>query len=323
MEQVLKKRKHSKINKNYYGYIFTAPFIIGFLLFSLYPLVYTFYLSLTDMTLMSKSYKFIGLGNFKKLFEDRFFIQSFLNTWKIWLINFIPQIGIAMLLAVWFTSTRLKIRFVGFWRTIFYLPNILMPATIAVLFFNLFSYYGPVNQIGVRIGLFKDAVDFFRSSAWTVSIVAFIQWWMWFGTTLIIIMAGMTSISPSFYESAMVDGANSWQMFTKITLPLLRPVLVYILVTSLVGGMQMFDIPYMLTDGRGSPNGSIMTMNILMYMKFSSNKGHIGAAASVGVMIFLVTSISALVIIKLLKEKESKREIKRINRGVEGYELHG
>ncbi|WDU83441.1 carbohydrate ABC transporter permease [Caloramator sp. Dgby_cultured_2] len=146
---------------------------------------------------------------------------------------------------------------------------------------------------------------------------------MWFGTTLIIIMAGMTSISPSFYESAMVDGANSWQMFTKITLPLLRPVLVYILVTSLVGGMQMFDIPYMLTDGRGSPNGSIMTMNILMYMKFSSNKGHIGAAASVGVMIFLVTCISALIIIKLLKEKESKREIKSINRGVKGYELHG
>lgn len=323
MEQVLKKKKHSRINKNYYGYIFTAPFIIGFLLFSLYPLVYTFYLSLTDMTLMSKSYKFIGLANFKKLFEDRFFIQSFLNTWKIWLINFIPQLGIAMLLAVWFTSTRLKIRFVGFWRTIFYLPNILMPATIAVLFFNLFSYYGPVNQIGVRIGLFKDAIDFFRSSTWTVGIVAFIQWWMWFGTTLIIIMAGMTSISPSFYESAMVDGANSWQMFTKITLPLLRPVLVYILVTSLVGGMQMFDIPYMLTDGRGSPNGSIMTMNILMYMKFSSNKGHIGAAASVGVMIFLVTCISALIIIKLLKEKESKREIKSINRGVKGYELHG
>ncbi|WDU83440.1 carbohydrate ABC transporter permease [Caloramator sp. Dgby_cultured_2] len=113
---------------------------------------------------MSKSYKFIGLGNFKKLFEDRFFIQSFLNTWKIWLINFIPQIGIAMLLAVWFTSTRLKIRFVGFWRTIFYLPNILMPATIAVLFFNLFSYYGPVNQIGVRIGLFKDAIDFLEAA---------------------------------------------------------------------------------------------------------------------------------------------------------------
>ncbi|CCC57799.1 carbohydrate ABC transporter permease [Caloramator australicus] len=323
MEQVLKKKKHSRINKNHYGYIFTAPFIIGFLLFSLYPLVYTFYLSLTDMTLMSKSYKFIGLANFKKLFEDRFFIQSFLNTWKIWLINFIPQLGIAMLLAVWFTSTRLKIKFVGFWRTIYYLPNILMPATIAVLFFNLFSYYGPVNQIGVRIGLFKDAIDFFRSSTWTVGIVAFIQWWMWFGTTLIIIMAGMTSISPSFYESAMVDGANSWQMFTKITLPLLRPVLVYILVTSLVGGMQMFDIPYMLTDGRGSPNGSIMTMNILMYMKFSSNKGHIGAAASVGVMIFLVTCISALIIIKLLKEKESKREIKSINRGVKAYELHG
>ncbi|SKB00729.1 carbohydrate ABC transporter membrane protein 1, CUT1 family [Caloramator quimbayensis] len=307
-ENVVKaKRKNSKINKNYYGYLFTAPFIIVFLLFSFYPLIYTFYLSFTNMTMMSKTYKLVGFENFAKLFQDKFFVQSLINTWKIWLLNFIPQIGIAMLLAVWLTSSRLKIKFVGYWRTIFYLPNILMPATIAVLFFNFFSFYGPVNQVGVRLGIFKDAIDFFRNSGWTVSIVAFIQWWMWFGSTLIIIMAGMTSISQSFYESAMVDGANSWDMFRKITLPLLKPVLVYILVTSLVGGMQMFDIPYMLTDGRGSPNGSIMTMNILMYMKFSSNKGHIGAAASVGVMIFIITCLSALLIIKLLSDKTDRK----------------
>lgn len=320
-ENIIKpKKSNSKINKNYYGYIFTAPFIIVFLLFSFYPLIYTFYLSFTNMTMMSKTYKIIGFENFNKLFQDRYFVQSFINTWKIWLLNFIPQIGIAMLLAVWLTSIRLKIKFVGYWRTIFYLPNILMPATISVLFFNFFSFYGPVNQIGVRIGLFKDAIDFFRNSGYTVSIVAFIQWWMWFGSTLIIIMAGMTSISQSFYESAMVDGANAWNMFTKITLPLLRPVLVYILVTSLVGGMQMFDIPYMLTDGRGSPNGSIMTMNILMYMKFSSNKGHIGAAASVGVMIFIITCISAVLIIKLLSEKKDRKtDIK--GKGGRGHEL--
>lgn len=317
------KKSSSKINKNYYGYIFTAPFIIGFLLFSFYPLIYTFYLSLTNMTMMSKAYNFIGFDNFKKLFDDRFFVQSLGNTWKIWLLNFIPQLGIAMLLAVWFTSNRLKIKYVGFWRTIYYLPNILMPATIAVLFFNFFSFYGPVNQIGVRLGILKDAVDFFRNSGWTVSIVAFIQWWMWFGSTLIILMAGMTSISPSFYESAMVDGANSWQMFRKITLPLLRPVLIYILVTSLVGGMQMFDIPYMLTDGRGSPNGSIMTMNVLMYMKFSSNKGHIGAAASVGVMIFIITCLSAILIIKILSEKkDNKKYVKKVGGEVKGYELY-
>lgn len=267
---------------------------------------------------MGDGYKIIGLDNFKSLFQDKYFMQALGNTWKIWMLNFIPQIGMAMLLSVWFTNSRLKIKFVGVWRAIFYLPNLLMPATIAVLFFNLFSLYGPVNQLTVRSGLINSAIDYFRSTGWTQTLVIFIQWWMWFGSTIIVLMAGMTSISPSYYESAMVDGANAWQMFKKITLPLLKPVLVYTLITSLVGGMQMFDIPYMLTDGRGSPNGSIMTMNVLMYMKFSSSKGHIGAAASVGVMIFIVTCISAILIINLLKERENskgKRTMKTAAKG--------
>lgn len=305
MRGISSKRAHSKINKNYYGYIFTAPFIIVYVTFSLYPLLYTFYLSLTNMTITGGSdYDFVGLANFRQLFEDDFFVKSVVNTWKIWLMNFIPQLGIAMLLSVWFMSERLKIRFIGLWRTVYYLPNLLMPVAVATLFFNLFHIYGPINQLAVRLGIIDTAFDFFRSSGWTQSIVAFIQWWMWFGVTILYIMAGMSSISPTYYEAALVDGASSWKMFTHITLPLLKPVLMYILVTSLAGGMQMFDIPYLLTDGRGSPNRSIMTMGILMYMKFSSGRGFIGAGASVAVMIFIITAISSLIIIKLLKEKD-------------------
>lgn len=266
------------------------------------------------MTMMSKGYKIVGFDNFKSIISDAYFLKALANTWKIWMLNFIPQLGIAMLLSVWFTNNRLKIKFVGFWRAIYYLPNLLMPVTIAVLFFNLFSFYGPVNQLTVRSGLMAGAMDFFRSTGWTQAIVIFVQWWMWFGSTLIVLMAGMTSISPTYYESAMVDGASTFQMFRKITLPLLKPVLVYILVTSLVGGMQMFDIPYMLTDGRGSPNGSIMTMNVLMYMKFSSNKGHIGVAACVGMIIFIITCAAALLIMKMLSEKHPSIEKKTMKK---------
>jgi len=130
---------------------------------------------------------------------------------------------------------------------------------------------------------------------------------MWFGQTIIIVMAGMTSIPISLYEAAMVDGASSTQMFTRITLPLLKPILVYIFVTSLVGGMQMFDIPFLLTDGRGAPSNSIMTNNILMYSKFASSKGHIGAASSVGVLVFIMTSAAALIIFYLLRDKDADR----------------
>lgn len=284
--------------------MFIAPFLIAFLIFGLYPVYNTFYLSFTDTTLLSSEANWVGLKNFERLFADDVFLTAVKNTWLIWVLNFIPQVGIAMLLSVWFTNARLKIRAVGIWRAIFFLPNLLMPAAVAALFFSMFSFYGPVNQFMVRSGLLPEAMQFLQDVAVSRGLVVFIQWWMWFGQTIILLMAGMTSISISLYESAMVDGANGIQMFRRITLPLLKPILVYIFVTGLVGGMQLFDIPFLLTDGRGSPSGSIMTNNILMYLKFSSSKGHIGAASSVGVLVFIMTSIVALSIFYFLREKE-------------------
>jgi multiple sugar transport system permease protein len=127
---------------------------------------------------------------------------------------------------------------------------------------------------------------------------------MWFGQTIIILMAGMTAIPLSFYEAAMVDGASGFQMFRRITLPLLKPILIFIFVTSLVGGMQIFDIPYLLTDGRGSPQNSILTNNVLMYLKFGSSQGHIGAASSVSVLVFIMTTVAALGIFYVLRDRD-------------------
>ncbi len=296
--------KKSSINKDNTGYLFILPFVLIFLIFGLWPLINTFRLSFTDTMLMSRSYKYVGINNFFQIINDPNFIKAFKNTAYIWILNFIPQIGFALLISVWFTSKRLNLKGIGIFRTLFYLPNILMPAAIAALFAALFDYYGPANQILVRLGILPEGITFFRDSNITQAMVIYIQWFMWFGQTIIILMAGMTSISGDFYESAMIDGASSGQMFRKITLPMLRPVLVYTLVTSLVGGMQMFDIPFMLTDGRGAPNGSIMTANVFMYLKYSSNKGHIGLASTVGVIIFVVTSIVALAIFKILKDPD-------------------
>lgn len=297
--------KKSKLRSNYYGYFFITPFIIAFLIFGLYPVYNTVALSFTNTTLMTSQADFIGLKNFQRLFADDYFMTAVRNTWLIWILNFIPQMGVALLLSVWFTNARLNIKAVGVWRALFFLPNLLMPAAVASLFFSLFSYFGPVNQFMVQANLLPEAMQFLQDKAVTRGLVVFIQWWMWYGQTIIILMAGMTSIPLSLYEAAMVDGASAAQMFTRITLPLLKPILVYVFVTSLVGGMQMFDIPYLLTDGRGSPGRSILTNNILMYTKFSSSQGHIGAASSVGVVIFIMTCICSLAIFYLLRDKEA------------------
>jgi multiple sugar transport system permease protein len=292
-----------KFRREYYGYLFLLPFTVAFLAFGLWPVINTVQLSFTDTTLMKSAHEWVGLKNYTRLFADDTFMTAIGNTWTLWLLNFIPQIGVAMLLSVWFTSVRLQIRGAGAWRGLFYLPNLLMPAAIAALFFSLFSYFGPINQFLVRAGFATEAQHFLQNPTVTRTLVIFIQWWMWFGATIILLMAGMTSISISLYEAAMVDGATAIQMFWRITVPLLRPVLVYVFVTSLVGGMQMFDIPFLLTDGRGSPSQSILTNNILMYLKFSSAQGHIGAASAVGVMVFIMTSVVALGIFYFMRER--------------------
>jgi multiple sugar transport system permease protein len=295
----------ANLKRDHYGYLFIAPFIIGFLIFGFYPIYNTLALSFTDYTLMSREGTFIGLKNFERLFADDFFMRAVRNTWLIWMLNFIPQIGVAMLLSIWFTSTRLRIKAVGVWRGLFFLPNLLMPAAVAALFFSLFSYYGPVNQFMVRSGFLEEAMHYLQNVAVSRGLVVFIQWWMWFGQSIIIVMAGMTSIPISLYEAAMVDGASSTQMFRRITMPLLKPIMIYIFVTSLVGGMQMFDIPFLLTDGRGGPSSSIMTNSILMYLKFASSRGHVGAASSVSVLVFIMTSVVALGIFYFLRDKDT------------------
>ena len=140
----------TSFRKDYYGYLFIAPFIIGFLIFGLYPVYNMLALSFTDYTLMSRAGEFIGLKNFERLFADDVFMKAIRNTWLIWILNFIPQIGVAMVLSIWFTNARLKIKGVGAWRALFFLPNLLVPAAVAALFFSLFSFYGPVNQFMVR-----------------------------------------------------------------------------------------------------------------------------------------------------------------------------
>ncbi len=296
--------KVAKFKKISPGYLFLLPFALGFLAFGIYPVVNTVFLSFTDTTIMGGDGKFIGLANFIRLFADGVFMRAVGNTWFMWILIIIPQVGFALLLAALFTNTRLNIKAAGVWRAIFYLPNLLMPAAIAALFSTLFGLYGPVNQFMVRAGFLSEAMRYMEDIGIARSLVIFITWWIWFGQTMIIVMAGMTSIPLQLYEAAMVDGANAWQMFTRISLPLLKPILAYIFVTAMVGGMQMFDIPFLLTDGRGSPQNSIQTSMMLMYIKYNSPKGHIGAASAVGVVVFIMTAIVAVGIFYFLSDRD-------------------
>jgi len=325
--QVKAKKKIAghETRTNRWGYFFVAPFIIVFCIFNLWPTLYTFLLSFTDLRGLRSDFAFVGGANFVKLIQDPYFWGALGNTFIIWTVNFIPQLGLALLLSIWLSDVRLNLAGKGLFRAIIYMPNLLTAVSVALLFRSIFGYNAhvtsPANQFLRSLGIedtvmydgtaVKEAFNFFRSVAFSRGLVSFIQWWMWYGYTMIILMAGITTISPSLYESAVIDGANSRQTTWYITLPLLRPIMLYILVTSAIGGMQMFDIPFLLTDMMGAPNYKIRTTTVYQYnIAFTRGANDYAYGAAISIGIFIVTIILALIIFFFLQDRSELKKRK-------------
>ena len=201
-----KRKRKSLESYNNYGYIFLLPFFLVFLFFNLYPTLYTILLSFTDLAGWDTEFKLVGIQNFINLFNNALFLKSLTNTLVLWTMNFIPQIVLAMILAFWFSNRRLNLKGTGFFKTIFYLPNIITAASVALIFYSLFSYpAGPLNMLLLKFGVLDAPFDFFRSVMGTRLIVSFIQFWMWYGQTTIVLLAGILSIDESLFEAARID----------------------------------------------------------------------------------------------------------------------
>ena len=306
------KKKVKSVSYSHWGYIFIAPFFITFLIFGLYPIVFTFKTSVTDAVGWDKilNNSFIGLENFRQLFDPSSLVYGKFwgalgNTIIIWFFNFVPQLGLALILASWFTDSRLRLRCQGFFKTTIFMPNIITAATIGMLFFSLFAYpVGPVNTLLQTSGVANLPVEYFRSMEWSRGLISFIQWWMWCGNTMIIMIAGISGINPSLFEAALVDGCSSRQTFWKITLPLIKPILVYNLTTSLVGGLTMFDIPHMMTQG--GPNDTTNTVARFIYTQGFTGSRNFNMASAASVVLFVIIIIGSLLIRYVLNDHDPK-----------------
>ena len=238
-----KNNNHKAVSYNKWGYIFLIPFVVVYLIFQLVPLISTIYNSFFEnyrSGLTQIGPNFVGLANYAKLFQGGDIWIYFKNTMIMWVMGFIPQILVSLLLAACFSNPSLRLKGQRFFKTVIYLPNLIMASAFAMLFFTLFADGGPINAMLMQSGILKQAYSFF-SHAWSArTLVAVLNFLMWFGNTTILLMAGMMGIDSSLYEAAEVDGATSSQIFRKITLPLLRPILIYVMITSLIGGMQIF-----------------------------------------------------------------------------------
>ena len=301
----MKKSGGKAVRYNKWGYIFLVPFIVVYVIFQLIPLFSTIYNSFFENYMSGLTQvgpNFVGLQNYIKLFEGGDIWIYAKNTMILWIMCFVPQIFLSLLLGAWFSDVRLKLKGSRFFKTVIYLPNLIMASAFSMLFFTLFAESGPINSLLIQMGFITEPYKFLSNVGSTRGLIAFMNCLMWFGNTTILLMAGMMGIDTSLFEAAEVDGATSTQVFFRITLPLLRPILVYVLITSLIGGLQLFDVPQILTNGTGNPVRS--TMTLIMFLNnhlYSKNYG-----MAVSVVLFIITGILSIVVFKLTGNDKRK-----------------
>ncbi|MBE6980124.1 MAG: sugar ABC transporter permease [Ruminococcaceae bacterium] len=306
----LSRRKSISYAK--WGYLFIAPFFIIYAIFTLYPQLLTIYNSFFEnyrSGLRQVGPTFVGFENYVKLFTpDKTgsidILKYAWNTIVLWVGGAIPQITIALLLAIFFTSYRLNIRGQQFFKTVIYMPNLIMASAFSMLFFTLFSTVGPINDLLLNASLIPEPYDFFAEKISVRGLIMLMNFLLWFGNTTILLMAGIMGIDQTLFDAAQIDGASSVQVFFRVTLPLLMPILIYTIITAMIGGLQMFDVPQILTNGGGTPNRTSMTLIMYLnnYLKTSKNYGMAGA---ISVIIFIITGILSLFVYRSLTKKDN------------------
>lgn len=299
-----------------YGVYFILPFFIVYAVFSLYPLLSTFYYSMFEYTTrnLKETISFTGLGNYAKLLgfvegESANFIKYLGNTLRIWLFNFIPQILLSLLLAAWLTDNRNQIRNKGIFKILVYMPNIITAAAVSMLFYALLSKYGPIMNSLRHAGWIAAETNIMDSKWGTSLSISFILFWMWYGNTTLLLISGMMGINASIYEAADLDGANSWEKFRDITVPMLKPVLVYVLITSAIGGLQLYDIPalFNVQGNIGLPADTSTTVTMYIMRLHSTDTGR---AAAVSILLFVITLAISLIMLYVMRDEDIRKKRK-------------
>jgi len=310
-----RKLKAQKKGVSYakWGYIFILPFFITYFIFTLTPQIMTIYNSFFEnyrSGLKQIGPNFVGFQNYVALFSpDKSgtigMLKYFGNTLVLWVMGAVPQIVVALLLAVFFTSYRLNIKGQQFFKTVIYMPNLIMAAAFSMLFFTLFSTVGPVNQVLLAHGIVEKSVNFLGIKVSVRILISLMNFLMWFGNTTILLMAGIQGIDQNMFEAAEIDGANSLQVFFRVTLPLLAPILVYTVITAMIGGLQMFDVPQVLTNGKGTPDRASMTMVMYLNNYLGTSKNY-GMAGAISVVLFIVSAGLSMFVYNSLSKQYRK-----------------
>ncbi|MGN9910489.1 carbohydrate ABC transporter permease [Phytohabitans sp. LJ34] len=296
-------RRHrlSRLDVKYSPYLYIAPFFVLFAVFGAYPLVYTLWVSLHEWDLLADEHPFVGLANYSALMSDGDFWNSVYNTLGIFVISTVPQ----LLLALWLANLlNRQLRARTFFRMGVLIPNITSTAAVAIVFGQLFSRdFGLVNWALGLVGV--GPIDWNASKLGSWIAISTMVDWRWTGYNALIFLAAMQAIPRDLYESAAIDGARPARQFWSITVPLLRPTIVFCVIISTIGGLQLFTEPLLFNSGtnpiRGGSLRESQTMTMYMFENAFAPNYNFGYGAAVAWMLFALIVVVAIVNVLIIR----------------------
>ncbi|MET0930172.1 MAG: sugar ABC transporter permease [Aeromicrobium sp.] len=296
--------RFTKAEARFAPYAFVSPFFVVFAIFGLFPLIYTFWVSLHDWSLLAGDQGFVGLDNYRELMQDPDFWRALTNTVGIFVLATIPQLILATVLAQVLNS-RLRAR--TFWRMGVLLPNVTSVAAVGIIFGLIFARdYGIVNWVLGGIGIDPINWQGHRWSSWFA--ISVMVDWRWTGYNALILLASLQAVPKELYEAARIDGASAWRQFWSITVPMLRPTIIFVSIVATIGGIQLFTEPLLFGSGinaiAGGSAGQFQT--VAMYLVQQAFTGQrFGYASTIAWVLFLLIAIFAIINVALLRRIRS------------------
>ncbi|GAB3450770.1 sugar ABC transporter permease [Streptomonospora sediminis] len=289
-----RSRMLSRLDIRTSPYLFIAPFFLLFGVFGLFPLLYTVWVSLHDWSLIGGNEGFAGLDNYVRLVSDEVFWNALYNTLGIFVIAVVPQLLFALLLA---DTLNRRIRFAGVFRMTLILPYITSVAALAIVFGTIFGgeQFGLINQVLTSVGL--DPIAWRSDRYWSWTAIAVMIDWRWIGYNALIYLAAMQAVPKDVYEAADLDGASRIRQFVQITIPLLRPTIMFTVIISTIGQMQLFTEPTIFAASQGYAGGNQGQFQTVMMLVFQEtfNYQNFGYAAAVSWVLFMIVVVLGLI----------------------------
>lgn len=312
-------QKLSRWDLKFSPYLYISPFFILFAIVGLFPIVFTAVISFQEWDLVRNAGTFVGFDQYIWILNDPKFWTALRNTFSIFLLSTVPQLILAVFIAAMLDR---NIRAKTFWRMSVLLPFVMAPVAVALIFSNMFGdNYGLVNNTLTNLGL--SPIPWHKDPLWSHIAIATMVNFRWTGYNALILLAAMQAVPREYYEAATVDGANAFRQFWSITLPSLRPTLIFVIITSTIGGLQIFDEPRMYDNtGEGGSAQQWLTITLYLY-NIGWGQFNFGRAAALAWILFLIIIVIGLLnlfITRRLVRDEGGRGVKAPRRARKGVQ---